>query len=60
MVRTVTMEQAGFVSGCRHLLHHRDSKFSAGFDRTTWSKRLFQPGEVVGESLRRVHALEIR
>ena len=29
----MTMEQVGFLSGCRYLLHDRDSKFSTGFDQ---------------------------
>ena len=31
MVRNLTMVGDGFLNGCRHLLHDRDSKFSAAF-----------------------------
>jgi putative transposase len=32
MARNVTQADIGFLSGCRYLLHDRDTKFCAGFD----------------------------
>lgn len=32
MARNATFADLGFLSGCRYLLHDRDSKFGAGFD----------------------------
>jgi hypothetical protein len=31
MARNVTQTGAGFLNGCRYLLHDRDTKFSAAF-----------------------------
>ena len=33
VARNVTMAEAGFLNGCRYLLHDRDSKFSCGFEQ---------------------------
>jgi hypothetical protein len=32
MARNVTLAEAGFLCGCRYLLHNRDAKFCAAFD----------------------------